>query len=117
MPIPETITMNDDGTYRLAPPFIIINQSDQKITWTLRGSDWVWDTPGIQCETTAPNPPYSPWPAAQPALNGSNQYVGDASSPNPGPDWIYYKWTFKVRNTRTGQTVTVDPDIGNEPKP
>jgi len=118
----ETIDMNADGTYQLKPPFVIITRGNQAINWKLTGANWVWQTspPGIVCETTAPNPPYSPWPsfATGPTLNSStNEYEADANSPNTGPDWVYYKWTFNVRNTSTGQVVMVDPDIGNDPKP
>lgn len=118
MPAIETIDMNADGTYKLKPPFILITRSDQDITWRLTGANWVWAStpPGVVCETS-PASPYSAWPASQPSLNGSNEYVANAGSPNMGPDWIYYKWWFTVRNTSTGQVVQVDPDIGNDPKP
>jgi hypothetical protein len=118
MPTPITIRMASDGSYTLDPPFVIITKSDQGIIWNLTGANWQWQTPnGVVCETSPPNPPYTAWPATQPALNTSNQYTANANSPNTGTSWIYYKWTFNVINSSTGQTVTVDPDIGNEPQP
>ena len=112
----ETIHMNADGTFRLDPPFIVLTRGDQTVTWKLQGTNWAWATPdGVVCETTAV-PPSSAWPGNQPALSGSD-YAADANSPNTGPNWIYYKWTFSVVNTSTGQRVDVDPDIGNDPKP
>jgi hypothetical protein len=122
MPTPITIRMNSNGTYTLDPPFVVITPSDQGITWNLTGANWQWQTPnGIICEANPPNPPYSGWPsnATGPTLNTTtNQYTASANSPNqPSSTWIYYKWTFNVINSSTGQTVTVDPDIGNEPQP
>ena len=120
MPV-ENINMNADGTFTLRPPFLVLKRTDQAITWKLSGTNWVWDTspPGIVCETGAPNPPYSAWPsvATGPSLNSSGDYEANANSPNTGTDWVYYKWSFNVRNTSTGQTVSVDPDIGNDPQP
>ena len=121
MPV-ETIDMNADGTYKLKPPFIIITRGDQAITWKLTGANWVWMStpPGIVCEASPPDPPYSPWPstATGPTLNsGTNDYEANANAPNMGSDWIYYKWTFTVRNSSSGQVVQVDPDIGNDPRP
>jgi hypothetical protein len=117
-----TISMKPDGTYALLPPFVVLTRSDQGITWNLAGANWVWMTtpPGIVCESAPPDPPYSAWPsnATGPALNTTtNQFEGNANSPNTGTDTVYYKWTFTVRNTNTGQVVQVDPDIGNEPRP
>ena len=121
MPV-VTINMSSDGTYVLNPPFITLTRGTQDITWRLQGSNWVWMTtpPGIVCESSPPNPPYSPWPsgATGPTLNsGTGNYEADANSPNTGANTIYYKWTFSVFNTATNQIVQVDPDIGNDPRP
>lgn len=117
-----TINMRSDGTYVLNPPYIILTRSDQDITWNLAGANWVWMTtpPGVQCEASPPNPPYSAWPsgATGPTFNSTtNQYAANANAPNNGSAPVYYKWTFTVRNTATSQVVQADPDIGNEPRP
>ncbi len=114
-----TIDMSADGQYKIHPPFIVVKKSDLKITWKLKGKNWEWMSkpPGIMCDTSTLNPPYSAWPGTTPAKNGSGDYEADAKTANTGTSWLFYKWTFSVLNTSTNQIVQIDPDIGNEPQP
>jgi hypothetical protein len=115
-----TISMTDDGSYSLHPPFLIVKEGDREIHWNLVGAPtWQWlrveKVKGVMCDESPP-PPYTPWPAEeQPTLNVANQYV--ATAPLNGTRVrIYYKFQFTVFNTTTGAVVHVDPDIGNDPQ-
>jgi hypothetical protein len=105
-----------DGSVTTVPPNVRINPNDLSITWSLAAAGgWSFSTSpaGIVCETSPP-PPYAPW-------NGS------AATTGPGPNQYkatgvvvtnqtVYKYSINLVNS-SGQTIAVDPEITNDPRP
>jgi len=96
------------------PPKATGRPSDQ-IVWTLSGTNWSFDSVGLECDL---NPPsgfgFTPWPA-------------DASQPQPGPGpnqynvalpptsaRVTYKYAIRLKDD-AGHTAVLDPDIENNP--
>lgn len=100
-----------NGSLTYAPDPIPANPGDQ-IIWTLTPqNNWTFLTNGIVCDT---NPPtsvgYTPWTTAQPTAGpGPNQFTV-TTPPTTGK----YKYSINLQND-SGQTISVDPDIANDP--
>jgi|ERR1044071_2808320 hypothetical protein len=120
-PTQVSITVSGNPPAINDPPTATINRGNQLVQWTIGTSGWSWSTnpAGIICETNPPNP-FVPWPsqAQQPNLvPGTQTYQGNANNPlPPGSQSQTYKYKIKlVNSSNPGQTLSLDPDIENQP--
>ena len=105
-----------DGSPTIVPPNIRINPNDLSIIWSLAAAGgWRFSTSpaGIVCETSPPSP-YAPWNGSAAATGpGPNQYTATGVKV---ASKIVYKYSINLVNG-SGQTIAVDPEITNDPRP